>query len=76
MKCASASAFASRRSAAPESYARLLDERGVITSGEAQQVTGLDAAGVRPHLKRLVDEGRAITEGQRRGGTYRRTQHA
>jgi predicted ArsR family transcriptional regulator len=51
---------------------RLLDERGVISSGDAQQATGLDAAGVRSHLKRLVDEGRAVTEGQRRGAKYRR----
>lgn len=50
----------------------LLDERGVISSTDAQQATGLDAAGARPHLKRLVDEGRAVTEGQRRGMTYRR----
>jgi hypothetical protein len=50
----------------------LLDARGVITSGDAQQATGLDAAGVRPYLKRLVDEGRAVTEGQRRGMKYRR----
>ena len=51
--------------------ARLLEARGLITSGDAQQATGLDAAGVRPHLKRLVDEGRAVTEGQRRGMKYR-----
>jgi hypothetical protein len=52
--------------------AALLDKRGVITSGDAQQATGLDAAGVRPYLQRLVDEGRAVTEGQRRGMKYRR----
>jgi hypothetical protein len=64
------------RDGAYDTIVRLLDERGVITSGEAQQATGLAAADVRPHLKRLVDEGRAVTEGQRRGMTYRRTQHA
>jgi len=55
-----------------DTIARLLDDRGLITSGDAQEATGLDAAGVRPHLKRLVDEGRAVTEGQRRGMKYRR----
>jgi hypothetical protein len=42
----------------------------VISSTDTQQATGLDAAGVRPHLKRLIDEGRAVTEGQRRGTKY------
>jgi hypothetical protein len=54
----------------------LLTERGVITSGDAQQLTGLDAAGVRPYLTRLVDEGRAAIEGQRRGTRYRSTRNA
>lgn len=53
-----------------------LNERGVISSQDAQQATGLDAAGVRPHLKRLVDEGLAVTEGERRGMKYRRVSHA
>lgn len=52
--------------------ATLLTERGVITSGDAQQLTGLDAAGVRPYLTRLVDDGRAVMEGERRGTRYRR----
>jgi len=52
--------------------AELLRNRVVITSSDAQQVTGLDAAGVRPHLQRLVSEGIAVTEGQRRGMKYRR----
>ena len=52
--------------------AELLRRRGVITSSDAQQATGLDAAGVRPHLQRLVSEGLAVTEGQRRGMKYRR----
>lgn len=50
----------------------LLNEREIISSQDAQQATGLDAAGVRSHLKRLVDEGLAVTEGQRRGMKYRR----
>jgi hypothetical protein len=50
----------------------LLQDRGDISSGDAQDATGLDAAGVRPLLRRLVDEGLAETEGQRRGMRYRR----
>jgi len=65
-----------RRSSANEAvYAlvtKLLDARGVISSKEAQTATGLDAGDVRPYLKRLVEEGRAATEGQRRGMKYRR----
>ena len=52
--------------------AELLRSRGVITSSDAQQVTGLDAAGVRPYLQQLVQQGLAVTEGQRRGMRYRR----
>jgi hypothetical protein len=52
--------------------AELLRSRGVITSSDAQQATGLDAAGVRPHLRQLVQQGLAVTEGQRRGMRYRR----
>ena len=54
----------------------LLDERGVISSGDAEQATGLNAASVRPHLKRLVDEGLAVTERQKRGMNYRRAPDA
>jgi hypothetical protein len=50
----------------------LICSRGVITSSDAQQATGLDAAGVRPHLQQLVQQGLAVTEGQRRGMRYRR----
>jgi len=50
----------------------LLCSRGVITSSDAQQATGLDAAGVRPHLQQLVQQGLAVSEGQRRGMRYRR----
>lgn len=49
----------------------LLAARGLISSGDAQQAAGLDAAGVLPHLQRLVAEGLAVTEGQRRGMKYR-----
>jgi hypothetical protein len=52
--------------------AELLRSRGVITSSDAQQATGLDATGVRPHLQQLVQQGLAVTEGQRRGMRYRR----
>jgi hypothetical protein len=51
---------------------KLLHSRGVITSSDAQQATGLDAPGVRPHLQQLVQQGLAVTEGQRRGMRYRR----
>jgi hypothetical protein len=49
----------------------LLEEQGVITSADVQDLTGLDAAGVRQLLKRLVDDGFAVQEGQRRGTKYR-----
>lgn len=52
--------------------AELLRSRGLITSSDAQQATGLDAAGVRPYLQQLVQQGLAVTEGQRRGMRYRR----
>jgi len=55
-----------------EIIARLLAARGVISSSDAQRATGLDATGVRPYLQRLIEEGRAVTEGQRRGMKYRR----
>ena len=55
-----------------ETVERLLQARGLITSGDVQKATGLDATSVRPLLKRLVEEGRAVTEGQRRGMKYRR----
>ncbi len=48
----------------------LLDERGVITSADAQAATGLDAAAVRPYLKRLVENGCATVKGQRRRTRY------
>lgn len=51
--------------------ADLLRSRGVITSSDAQQATGLDAAGVRPYLQQLVQQGLAVTEGQRRGMRYK-----
>ena len=56
-----------------EAYARLrcaLCERGVVTSTDAQTLLAADAASVRPLLARLVDEGHAVKEGQRRGVRY------
>jgi hypothetical protein len=49
----------------------LLRKRGVITSKEAQDCLGLDASAVRPLLQRLVADGIAVQEGQRRGKKYR-----
>ncbi|MBI3846554.1 MAG: hypothetical protein HY292_18150 [Planctomycetes bacterium] len=59
---------------ADEIYAkivRLLEDRVTITSADAQAATNLDAAAVRPHLQRLITEGKATTEGERRGTKYR-----
>ena len=50
----------------------LLAARGAIISGDAQAALGLDAAGMRPLLKRLVDEGLAAVEGKKRGTQYRK----
>lgn len=58
-----------------ELIALLLDEREVIASATAQ-LTGLDAAAVRPYLQRLIDDGKATLEGQRRGAKYRKVSHA
>jgi hypothetical protein len=58
-----------------QTYARLqslLVDRDVITSGDAQAALGLDAAGVRPLLRRLVEEKLAIVEGEKRGTRYRK----
>jgi hypothetical protein len=55
-----------------DAIVRLLGERGIITSRDAQDFTGLDAAGVRPHLKRLIDEGIVVVEGRLRGTKYRK----
>ena len=48
----------------------LLQERLTITSTDAQLATGLNAAGVRFHLQRLIQDGLAVMEGQRRGARY------
>ncbi len=50
----------------------LLAKQVVITSSSVQETLGLDAATVRPLLKRLVDEGLARQEGERRGTRYRK----
>jgi hypothetical protein len=63
----------------PDTYqliALLLEERGTITSADAQTLTGLDAAGVRPYLQHLIADRRAIQEGQRRGTRYRSASRA
>ena len=49
----------------------LLQDEGVITSANAQDLTGLSAAALRPYFQRLVSEGQATVEGQRRGTKYR-----
>jgi predicted ArsR family transcriptional regulator len=50
--------------------AALLREKGSLSNSEAQVATGLDAATIRTHLQALVADGRARTEGQRRGMRY------
>ncbi len=47
-----------------------LRRQGSLTSAMAQQTTGLDAAAVRPLLRRLVAEGAATSQGQTRGTRY------
>jgi type I restriction enzyme S subunit len=44
--------------------------KGSLASSDAQTATGLDAAGVRPLLQRLIAEGHARIEGQKRGTRY------
>jgi hypothetical protein len=50
----------------------LLARRSPITSADAQEATGLDAAGVRPYLHQLVAEGHAVVQGKGRGTQYHR----
>ena len=60
-----------------DAYARLtalLAARGALTNGEAQAALGVDGATARALLKRLVDEGLARVEGQRRGTRYVRAE--
>jgi len=63
-------------SEAYETIRRLLETQHVITSQDAQKATGLDAATVHPHLQRLVQEGLAAVEGERRGTKYRLSKEA
>jgi hypothetical protein len=49
---------------------RLLRKRGSLDNTEARSATGLDAASVRPLLRRLVAEGHARVEGLKRGTRY------
>ncbi len=58
---------------AGDPYATLLaalHQHGSLSSSDAQAATSLDAAGVRPLLQRLVAEGAAKVEGQKRGTRY------
>jgi len=48
----------------------LLRERGSLSNGEAQAATGLDASEVRYLMKRIVSNGLARIEGQKRGTRY------
>ena len=61
------------RATADDPYATLLSAlraQGSLASSDAQAATGRDAAGVRPLLQRLVAEGAAKVEGQKRGTRY------
>jgi ATP-dependent DNA helicase RecG len=42
-----------------------------LTNERVRELTGLDRVAARALLRRLVDEGRLVQEGQRRGTTYR-----
>lgn len=58
---------------APDAYAAaaaLLAERGALTNGDIQAALGVDAAAARALLRRLVSEGLARQEGERRGARY------
>ena len=48
----------------------LSDEKETITSSDVQELTGLDAAAVRPLFQRLLSEGLAVREGKGRGAKY------
>jgi type I restriction enzyme, S subunit len=61
------------RATAGDDYATVLTAlrtKGSISSADAQVATGLDAAGVRPLLQRLITERAAKVEGQKRGTRY------
>jgi hypothetical protein len=55
---------------AHQAAAALLTERGALTNGDLQAALGIDAAAARALLRRLVAEGLARQEGERRGGRY------
>jgi uncharacterized Zn finger protein len=66
-----AEAKPSTRRGGPEQRLRaLLDQRGTLTSAEAQASLHLDAATLRPLLKQLVADGHATVTGKTRGTTY------
>ncbi|WP_443092849.1 Eco57I restriction-modification methylase domain-containing protein [Candidatus Chloroploca mongolica] len=57
----------------PEPYVRLkaiLSQRGSLANGDVQAALGVDGETARALLQRLVDEGLATVEGQRRGTRY------
>jgi adenine-specific DNA-methyltransferase len=47
-----------------------LEQRGEASSSEAQQQLGVDAATLRPLFRDLIDSGKVVTTGQRRGTRY------
>ena len=58
-----------------EKIVALLRGQEVITSRDVQAMTGLNAAEAKPHLERLVSEGHALKEGERRGTRYKKSTH-
>ncbi len=54
---------------------RALDDLGELTSAKAQDLLATDAAGARPYLNRLIEEGRAEKQGKARGTKYVLTNH-
>lgn len=51
--------------------ARFLERHREASSSDAQQDLGVDAAALRPFFLKLIDDGRVVTSGQRRGTKYR-----
>jgi predicted HTH transcriptional regulator len=45
-------------------------EQGRITNQRVRELTGLDRVAARNLLRRLVDEGKLVQHGQRRGTAY------
>ncbi|MFZ5448937.1 MAG: N-6 DNA methylase [Thermodesulfobacteriota bacterium] len=51
----------------------LLEEKETITSADAQDLTNLSAAALRPYFQKLAADGLATSEGRGRGARYRYT---